>query len=333
MEKLKIAVIGAGFIGELHARILHECPQADLRAIVDVNEETAKKVSERYGCRAYADMEEMLKTEDIDAVSICTPEDFHLEPVRLAAAFKKHILLEKPIAKMYQEAVEIKRLAEEGGVRLMVGHLLHFDPRYATLENSVHAGEVGEIVSMFFRRVNWKRTVRRLKGKVSFLYYMSVHDIEFMLSCNSGTTPVKVYAQGVSRINKEVGQQDAAFLTVTFANGSIACIEVMWAMPENTAAVLQTGAEILGTKGTGFLDGRDQGLKIITDESSRCPDILHWPEYNGRMQGDLKEEVCAFVQATLSGEPYLVHTEYAIEAIRIIQAAFQSMETGNPVAL
>lgn len=333
MEKLKIAVIGAGFIGAFHARILYECPQADLKAIVDINAETAQRLAGLYECRHYTDMETMLQNEEIDAVSICTPEDYHLEPVRLAAEYKKHILLEKPIAKTYAEAVEIKRLAEVNQIRLMVGHLLHFDPRYASLENSIRAGELGEIISLFFRRANWKRTVRRLNGKISFLYYMSVHDIEFMLSCNYQTKPVKVYAQGVSHINREVGQQDAAFLTVTFENGSVACIEVMWAMPENTAAVLQTGAEVLGTNGIGFLDGRNQGLEIITDANSHHPDVLHWPEYNGKMQGDLKEEVCSFVQATLTGEPYLVDTDHASEAVRIIEAAFRSMETGEAVLL
>ena len=147
--------------------------------------------------------------------------------------------MEKPAARTYQEALEIDRLAKTHDVRLMVAHLLHFDPRYATLEEAVQRGELGEVVSMFFRRVNWKRTTRRLKGKVSFLYYMCVHDIEFMLSCNRGTKPVKVYAQGVSKINAEVNQEDTAFLTVNFENGSLACIQVLWAMPENTAAILQ----------------------------------------------------------------------------------------------
>ncbi len=333
MEQLKIAVIGAGFIGSFHARILFECPQAELKAIVDINEETARTLSEKYGCRYYTDMEEMLQKEEIDAVSICTPEDCHLEPVRLAAAYQKHILLEKPVAKTYDEAKEIRRLAEDNQIRLMVGHLLHFDPRYVSLKNSVHSGSLGEIVSLLFRRVNWKRTSRRLKGKVSFLYYMAVHDIEFMLSCNGLTEPVKVYAQGVSRINQEIGQQDTAFLTITFQNGSIGCIEVMWAMPENAASILQTEAEILGTKGVGFLDGKNHGVEMVTDSGSRCPDLLHWPKYNGKMQGDLKEEVCHFVQATLSGEAYMVNTDTAVKAVQIIEAALQSMAAGEPVML
>lgn len=328
-----MAVIGAGFIGELHARILHEYPLADLVAIVDIREETARFVAARYGCGCYTDMRTMLENEEVDAVDICTPEEYHLEPVRLAAEYKKHILLEKPVAKTSKEAMEISRLAGEHQVRLMIGHILHFDPRYATLLNTVERGELGEIVSMFFRRANWKRTSRRLLGKVSFLYYMCVHDIEFMLACNDKTKPVKVYAQGVSCINRDIGQQDTAFLTVSFENGSIACIQVMWAMPENTAAILETGAEILGTEGIGTIDGRNQGVEIITDQQPKHPDVLHWPEYHGRVQGDLKEEIHHFVQATLAGEEYLVNTEYAIGAVRIIEAAFESMETGMAVEL
>ena len=333
MEKLRIAVVGAGFIGELHARILYEYPLAELVSVVDIREETAKAVADRYGCSYYSDMKQMLEKEDTDAVDICTPEDYHLEPVRLAAEHKKHILLEKPVAKTTQEADEIKRLADTHHVRLMIGHILHFDPRYVSLLESIQKGQLGDIVSMFFRRANWKRTSRRLMGKVSFLYYMSVHDIEFMLSCNCQTRPIKVYAQGVSSINREIGQQDTAFLTITFENGSVACIQVMWAMPENTTAILQTGAEVLGTKGIGFIDGKNQGVEIITDQSSQHPDILHWPQYNGQMQGDLKEELQHFVRATLYDEAYFVNTDHAIMAVSIIEAAFKSMETGAAVML
>lgn len=333
MGKLKIAVVGTGFIGALHARIIYECPQAELAAVADINGESAATVGAAYGCHSYTDLEQLLNMEETDAVDICTPEEYHLEAVRLAAAYGKHILLEKPAARTYQEALEIDRLAKTHDVRLMVAHLLHFDPRYVTLEEAVQRGELGEVVSMFFRRVNWKRTTRRLKGKVSFLYYMCVHDIEFMLSCNRETKPVKVYAQGVSKINAEVNQEDTAFLTVNFENGSLACIQVLWAMPENTAAILQTGAEVLGTAGMGYVDGRMQGVEIVTEQAVFHPDVLHWPEYNGRMQGDLKEEIHHFVDATLHEYPYLVDTGRAMEAVRIIEAALLSMKTGMPVTL
>jgi predicted dehydrogenase len=333
MEKLKMAVIGGGFIGSLHARIIAECPHAQLVAVADINQEKARELGRELGCAAYGDVESMLKAEDIDAVDICTPEKYHVSPVELAAKYHKHILLEKPVAETYEDAKYIARTAEEAGVRLMIGHILHFDPRYATLIESNSKGELGEIVSMSFRRANWKRTVRRLKGGVSFLYYMCVHDIELMLSLNKGISPSKVYAQGVSKINAEVGQQDTAFITVTFSNGSIANLHVCWALPENPGAVLQTSAEVLGTLGAGYVSGHDQNVEIVTDEIFSHPDVMHWPEYNGRMQGDLKEEIHHFADATMRNKPYLVDTGTSVEAIKIIEAALRSMESGAPVEL
>ncbi len=332
MEKLRVGVIGLGFIGGLHVRIMAENPLVDLVAVADINEASAKSAAQTYGCKYYTDYNEMLRNPEIDAVDICVPEDFHVAPAVAAANAKKNILIEKPIAKTVAEARQITGAAEKNGVRLMVAHILKFDPRYVQLNDAIKAGKLGEISTLALKRTNSMATPVRLKGKVSFFYYMGIHDLEWMLDYNSATKPVRVYAQASNLILKDL-DKDAAFVTVTFANGSVGTLELNWAFPENGVCGFMTAAEVVGSTGAAMLNVDNQGLLIADKASVELPDALHWPEYNGKIQGDLKEELDHFVQATLSGKPYLVNTENAVAAVAVAEAAMKSIATGEVVKL
>lgn len=332
MSKLKIGVIGLGFIGKLHLRIWEENPNVEVTAICDVFEPAAKEAAEKYGCAYYTDFNKMFAEADIDAVDICVPEDFHVAPAVAAAKAKKNILIEKPIAKTVKEAEEIKAAADENGVRLMVAHILKFDPRYVQLNDAIESGKLGTITTLALKRTNSKGTPKRLKGKVSYFYYMGIHDIEWMLTYNKATKPVKVYAQQSEIVLKGL-DKDATFVTVTFENGSIGSLEFNWAFPENGACGFMTYAEVVGSEGAAILNVDNQGLAVFEGPSVEYPDALHWPEYNGKILGDLKEELAHFAQATLNGTPYLVDTENAINAVAIVEAAMESIRTGNPVLL
>jgi len=75
----------------------------------------------------------------------------------------------------------------------------------------------------------------------------------------------------------------------------------------------------------------DQGVSLITKDEVIYPDTLNWPEYNGSILGNLKEEIHHFITATQKGLPYIVDTENAITAVKVIEACFKSIETGLPV--
>jgi len=328
-KKLRIGLIGAGFIGALHARIISENPCAELVAVADVSKEVCDAFAKEYGCDSFTDYNEMLKRDDIDAVDICVPEDYHLGPAVAAANAKKQIFIEKPIAKTVKEAKEIKEAADKNGVRIMVAHVLKFDPRYVQLNDAIKNGELGELTSLHLKRTNARSTPIRLKGKISFFYYLGVHDIEWMLDYNKAARPVKVYCQASSKVNKSINQLDTAFMIVTFDNGSVGNIELSWALPENPASGFMTSVEVIGDKGIGLIQIDNQGLEIITEDTVSYPDALHWPTYNGKIQGDLREEVDHFVESTLNNTPYVVSTDNAIDAIAVIEAAMKSIDSGK----
>lgn len=331
-QPLRIGVIGLGLIGGLHARIVAECPSAELVAVVDINYERAKQIADQYGCAPYADFRKMCDEVKLDAVCICTPDQFHLENACYAAEKGLHLLIEKPIAPTVAEALQIEETANKAGVRMMVAHVLHFDPRYATLRESIERGEIGDIIHMFFRRTNPRANGRRLGGKVSVFYFIGVHDFEMMCTY-MGCRPTRAYSQKVSKVNADIGCEDTVISTINFENGAIATIELCWVLPENSALGINTYAEVIGVKGAGYVNIMDQGVSIINESNVYYPDTLHWPEYNGKIMGDLKEEIHHFVEATLNDTPYLTKTKNAITAVGVIEACFKSIETGLPVTI
>jgi UDP-N-acetylglucosamine 3-dehydrogenase len=329
-DVLRVGVVGLGLIGSLHARIFREMPNAELAAVSDVNRETAETIASRYGCAAYTNFQEMCDKTELDAVAICTPDQFHLENALYAAKKGLTILIEKPIAPTEAEARQIEEAAKKAGVRLMVAHLLHFDPRYAQLEEAVERGDIGNPIHMYFRRTNPRSNAQRLKGKVSIFYFIGVHDFEMMCTYMHAK-PTRVYSQQVKKVHAEIGCEDTTISLVNFDNGALGLIELCWALPESSALGINTFVEVVGEKAAGYVNIMDQGISIITKDTVLFPDTLHWPEYNGRIQGDLKEELQHFVTATLSGAPYLTKIENAIMAVKIIEACFASIKTGKPI--
>jgi len=94
----------------VHARIFSEIPTADLVAVADPDEERARKIGERFHCEYGSDPSELFNRKDIEAVSICTPDKYHVQPAVDAAKAGKHILLEKPIARTVKDAEKIKKV-------------------------------------------------------------------------------------------------------------------------------------------------------------------------------------------------------------------------------
>ena len=117
---LRVAVIGMGGIGNIHARVYSQHKDATLVAVCDLIPERADAAAQRFGVTAYRDAGEMLRAEEIDAVSVCTagPENggHHYEPVMKCLAAGKHVLVEKPISNNITQAREMVRYAKDQGV-------------------------------------------------------------------------------------------------------------------------------------------------------------------------------------------------------------------------
>lgn len=338
MKRLNVGVIGLGLIGAPHARIYHELPNANLVGVADIDEGLAKRLAREYGCDAYTDYNDLLKRPDLDAVSICVPEELHVAPAVAAAKAGKHILMEKPIAKTVKEALEITSAAEKAGVRLMVGQTLRWDPRYVGLHDSIARGDLGEPIFLRLKRTNPYMSAQRLKGRVSIFYFLGVHDID-AIRWFAGSDITRAYAQRVTKMHASIESEDAVVATFNFANGAVGTVELAWSLPKSMPTVIVAAAEVIGTKGAGYVQVFDGGLQVYLSEPPAgaqpvsFPDTFYGPEVHGTLSGVLRDEIAHFVQKTLDGGDYCVPTLDTVKAVAAIEACFESIRTGMPATL
>ena len=129
------------------------------------------------------------------------------------------------------------------------------------------------------------------------------------------------------------GDLDAAFVVITFDNGSVGNAYINWAYPTNANTGIWASLEVIGAEGFGTVDTRNQGCEIGTDTAGSYPDALYWPEYLGKINVDLPAELIHYADATLNNKEYAVNTESCIYGVAIAEAALKSISTGEVVEL
>ncbi len=152
-DRLKIAVIGAGTMGNLHARTYFNLPNVDLVAICDVDKINGERLANLYKTKFYPDYKKLLKEESLDGVSIAVPTLLHKEVATDCIEHGINILIEKPLAGSVEEADQIVKAADAKGITLEVGHIERFNPAIARLKELIKEGIFGKVVSIVIKRV------------------------------------------------------------------------------------------------------------------------------------------------------------------------------------
>ena len=217
---LKIGIVGLGLMGERHVRVFDKMPLVEIHSLCDTNEARVKAMGAQYGAKTYTDVEEMLKDPELDAVDIVLPDNLHLRAVELAVKYRKHIMVEKPMARVLDEAQKIYEITKEYDKTFMIGHILRFDPRYSGAKEAAESGKLGEIVSLYARRNSPITGPLHYIGATDLSTHVMVHDIdavEWILQSRIRS----VYAKASRRILKQYNMTDAIHAVVTFENGAI----------------------------------------------------------------------------------------------------------------
>lgn len=154
MPKLNLGLIGLGYIGKSHFKNALRLANADLVAVADVSKRALRTAKKSGVKKTYTDYEQLLKDPNVDAVIIALPTHLHLDCAIKAAEAKKHILLEKPIAKSVKEAKEIISASEKNGVKLLMGYPLRFTGIMSDLRNRLSTGEFGDIVTAYATNIS-----------------------------------------------------------------------------------------------------------------------------------------------------------------------------------
>ena len=143
MDPIRLGIVGAGFMGGIHAAVVSDLPAARIVAVSDVDVERAERLAATCGARAYPDHGEMLAAEKLEAVLVCTPESGHRQPAVDAARVGCHLFVEKPLASSLEDADAMIEACRQAGVLLAVGYILRFEACYAAMQEAIAAGRSG----------------------------------------------------------------------------------------------------------------------------------------------------------------------------------------------
>lgn len=345
IKTVRYAIIGAGMMGKLHARVGHELLYPQLVAVADVDTMRAKSLADMYGAQAYTDYREMLERESVDAVLVTTPETDHREPVELAARRGFHVFVEKPLAATLEDADAMIAACDTHGVRLMVGYILRFEPAYAQIKEAVTHNAVGTFLSAYARRNAPIQEGRRLAGRTSVVNYLAVHDADQILWYNPGRKVRRVTARALEgRIMAEYGVPDYSWLWFEFEGGGLGVIECGWALPESWVSATPPASwggfgdvrmDVTGTDGVLSLNFNPMDLWIVQkDQGYMFSDTRHWPVVNGQLGGSVRLEMEHFFSCIAQDRPPLIDGREGRRSLEIAIAAEQSIAAdGQPVAL
>ena len=220
MTRLPIAVVGAGSWGRNHVRTLASLADVKLSAICDTSEQCRASMQKSYPfVRVTADFDEALDCSQ--AVVIATPAGAHADLALKAIERGIPILVEKPFALSVAEAEAVAELAAKNDVPVVVGHLLLFHPAIAKLKQLIDAGDVGDILYLYSQRVN----LGQVRPDENALWSFGPHDVSVALDL-LGTEPLRVRALGKSYL--QPGIEDVVFMTMEFASGTMAHVQMSW---------------------------------------------------------------------------------------------------------
>jgi UDP-N-acetylglucosamine 3-dehydrogenase len=332
LNRIGIGVIAAGQMGQRHANVYRQLPEAHLRAVADLNAGAAHAAADPVGADVHADWHDLLARDDIQAVSICLPDWLHRDAVIAAAEAGKHILLEKPLAIEVADADAMVTAVEKAGITLLVGHTLHFDPRYAMPLEDYRRGAIGDIIHVFARRNNPIASAEKFEGKTTVLQFLGIHDIEYVLSMVDEPV-VRVTAESNQVLASKLGIDDAVFTLVRFASGAIASFEHAWTLPAQPYRALDASLDAMGTEGMIRIDCAPATSITISKEEIESHDTWYGPTLGASYVGAIFNEVKHFVDCVRTGAEPAVKLEHAYEAVRVVDAAQRSAATGKPVIL
>src|SRR2546422_716989 len=266
VHSLKIGLIGAGRIGQLHAEHLtSRITSADLVMVADVFEENAKQCAQRYAIPYVTqDYHDILDRPDIEAVVICSSTDTHASIIKEAAQAGKHIFCEKPIALDLPSIDRALNAVARAGVKLQLGFNRRFDASYRRVRQAVEQGETGRLQQLhIISRDPAPPPIEYIPGSGGLFLDMTIHDFD-MARFLAGSEVDEVFVMAGVMVDPaigEVGDVDTATILLHFTNGVIGTIENC----RRAAYGYDQRVEVLGSAGAVQTENKYPNTAIISD--------------------------------------------------------------------
>jgi len=325
-----VGILGAGFMGSMHAQCYKNLENAKLIAIADVRVEKAQEIANKYGARAYTSAEDLIADEEIQIVDICLPTYMHREYTLKAAGNKKHVLCEKPIALTLKEADEMIDACSKARVKFMIAQVLRFWPEYVKLKEIRDSKMLGRLLSMTCRRLgaapvwSWQSWMTDSKKSGGALLDLHIHDVDFLYYLFG--KPVSIYANGTD---------SHIWSSYKFKNNVFGFAEGGWDVgAQFPFTALFTAVFEKGT--VDFDCRREKSLAIYTADKVEYPEIkvTKAEDAGGNISvlGGYFEEIKYFVNCVEKDQkPEIVTAIDARNSLEIVLLEKKSASTGRVI--
>lgn len=332
MEKIKVGIIGAGRIGQVHAKsITYHIPQAQLAAISDIYEEGAKKVAEELGIpKYYKDYHEILNDESIDAVLICSSTDTHADIACEAAAAGKHIFCEKPVDLTVEKIKKVIDAVDKAGVKLQIGFNRRYDHNFAYIKKLEEEGKIGRIQTVkITSRDPEPPSIDYVKVSGGMFLDMTVHD--FDMARFIGGEVEEVYANATVMVDPAIGDAgdvDTALVALKFKSGAIGVIDNC----RKASYGYDQRLEVFGSKGqASAVNDTPTNVAFIDENGSVSDKPLYF--FLERYMQSFTDEMTQFIDCVINDKPTQTTVYDGLEALRLGLAAKKSVAEHRPVKL
>jgi len=328
---IRIAVLGCGRIGAMHAANIAAHPRATLAAVFDINRPAAAAVAAMTGARLLDSVAAILAAPDVDAVLIATATDTHADILEACVAAGKPVLCEKPIDISLARVNACAAVIKGAPVPIQLGFVRRFDPGHRAVRQAIEAGDIGDLYQVTITsRDPGLAPDAYLKVSSGIFRDITIHDF-YMARYMLGEEPVEVSATGSRLVNPGLmaGLNDYDIVTVVMktASGKQAIIT----NSRQAAYGYDQRVEALGSKGMALSENRrPHGMTLHTaDFTERAEPLLYF--FIERYREAFDAEIDAFVDAIEKGMPPEVGFEDGRLALVLAEAAMKSLAEGRVV--
>ena len=325
---LRFGMLGAGRIGQIHARNAATLPDSKLIAVADVDKAAAARLAKANGAEV-RELQAIIAADDIDAIIIGTPTFLHADLIEAGVKAGKAVFCEKPVDLSSKRVERCLKVVETSGRPLMIGFNRRFDPNFSALKKRIEKGAIGkvEIVSVFSRDPG-PPPISYIENSGGLYRDMMIHDFDiarFFL----GEEPVEVTAYGSNLVDPAIGKAgdvDTALVIMKTASGKLAQIS----NSRRAAYGYDQRIEVHGSTGMARADNILETTVEIASKSGFARDpAQHF--FLERYADAYRLELAAFIEAVTKRKKPSPSGRDGLQAQRLADAATKSRETGKPV--
>jgi predicted dehydrogenase len=352
MSKLKVAVIGAGSISDLHLQAYAKNPEVEICAICDLNQARAEEMARKYGAsRVFTDYRELLELPDIHSVSICTWNNSHAAISIAALDAGKHVLCEKPLCLTVEEALEVEKAVHRSGKLLQVGFVRRYSDNSQILKKYIAEGELGDIYyarASCLRRLGnpggWFADIERSGGGpvidigvhiIDICWYLMGKPKVKSVSANTYNTlgnrsnihNLSFYTAADYDAEKNT-VEDMANAMIRFENGASLVVDVSFTLHAKQDEI---SVRLYGDKGGAELEPE---ISVIGEKYDTILNMTPQVDYKSfDFLGSFTNEVNHFIDSTLERKETLSPVEDGVEVMKMLCAIYQSAREGREIQL